>query len=197
MRRLLLTGPLLFLVGCSDQTSDASAPTTTSRPTVLPTLLTEVDLTTQTDTAYALDWSADGETLAASAGVELVLLHADLTELAVLVPASGALGATISPDGLTYATVGGLHNSKITLSDWDAEALELSLAQEVDAGADQFAVSWSPDGTLLASLANDRESVVQIWDTDTWTLVNEFELPYANPAGLEVECRQQADLRRG
>ena len=180
MRCRFFAGSLLLVVGCSGQDSPDADPTTTSGPTVSATLLTEVDLTTQTDSAYALDWSADGEILAASAGVELILLHTDLTELAVLVPASGALGATVSPDGLRYATVGGLHNSEITVWDWDATTQQLTLAEEIDAGADQFAVSWSSDGQLLASLAGDRDSTIQVWDTSTWGLIDEYELPFTN-----------------
>ena len=98
--------------------------------------------------------------LAVSTGAELTLLHGDLTEIAVVEPAGGALGAAASPDGTRYATVGGVGNSRITVWDWNSKTQRLTLAEEVDAGADQFAVAWSPDGTMLASLAGDRVSTL-------------------------------------
>jgi WD40 repeat protein len=55
------------------------------------------------------------------------------------------------------------------------------MAQQVSAGSDQYGASWSPNGKLLATLANDRKSTIQIWDTSTWKLLNKFDLPYANP----------------
>ena len=185
MRCRLLTISVLGLsaFGCSGDNSGGPPQTVATSVSAAPTLSYGLDLVSQTGTAYALDWSADGATLAVSQGVELSLLREDavLVLVAALEPASGALAATASPDGTRYATVAGSHNPTINVWDWDADALQLTLTQEVAAGADQFAVSWSPDGTLLASLANDRESVIQVWDTATWELVNEYELPYANP----------------
>ena len=179
MRAPYLIVSLLLVAGCSDADSDGPE-TTIATPAASPELVSEADLTTQTDSAYGVDWGSDGQTLSVPAGVELVLLNGDLTEVAKLVPSSGALGAAASPDGLRYATVGGLRDSTITVWDWDPSTKKLTIAEEVDAGADQFAVSWSPDGQLLASLAGDRDSTLQVWDTTTWGLVDEYALPYAN-----------------
>lgn len=175
MRLSLLVVPVLLIAGCGDDDTGGSA--STADPT--PTLIAEVDLATQTDTAYALDWSADGATLAASAGVELILLYSDLTEIATNEPAGGALGAAVIADGLKYVTVGGLRNSKLTVWDWNAET-QLTLDREIEAGSDQFAVSWSPDERLLASLAGDRDHTIQVWDVSTWNLLGEYDVPYTN-----------------
>jgi WD40 repeat protein len=152
-------------------------PSTTLDPAIL---LAEKDIETQTGTAYSLDWSPDGETLAIASGVEITLLSADLEQsIAVFRPSSGALTATWSSDQSEFATVVGLRNPKITL--WDIANDQLTLAQEISAGSDQFGASWSLDGKLLATLANDRKSIFQTWDTSTWKLLNRFDLPYANP----------------
>jgi len=170
-----LAAPLLLLVGCSgsdDGGSRASLPAS-------PTLINSADLQPQTDVAYAVDWSADGATIAVSAGVELVLLYSDLTEIATVEPAGGAIGTAVIADGLRYATVAGLHNSKISVWSWNAETY-LSWTHELNSGEDQFAVAWSPDERVLASLAGDRESTIQIWDTTTWVLIGDYAIPYAN-----------------
>jgi WD40 repeat protein len=74
-----------------------------------------------------------------------------------------------------------LRNRTIDIWNWKSGSAGLDKAQQVTADSDQFAVSWSPDGTRLATLADDRTSTIQIWDTGTWALVDEFALPYANP----------------
>ncbi|MCE9623228.1 MAG: hypothetical protein K8R99_12865 [Actinomycetia bacterium] len=175
MRSSFLVLPILLVAACSGDDSGGSASTTTPSPA----LIAEVDLTTQTDSAYAVDWSADGATLAVSAGVELILLYSDLTEISTVTPSGGAIGAAVIADGLKYATVGGVRNSTITVWDWNAET-QLTLAREVETGADQFAVSWSPDERLVASLAGDRDSTIQVWEASTWNLLGEYDLPYTN-----------------
>lgn len=183
------------VVGCGDS-ADSVANTTISSPgstaapsTTAPSttasparLVDEADLTTQTDTAYSLDWSVDGESLAVASGVEVTVLPSDLGEpISIFKPASGALAAAWSPEQKHIATVGGLRNRTIAIWDWESGAAALNQAQNVTADSDQFAVSWSPDGTRLATLTDDRTSTIQIWETNTWTLVHEFSLPYANP----------------
>jgi WD40 repeat protein len=77
--------------------------------------------------------------------------------------------------------VTGLRNPTITLWDWDSTNAQLTMTQQVPAGSDQYGASWSPDGKLLATLANDRKTIIQIWDTRTWELLNKFDLPYTIP----------------
>ena len=162
-------------------TSIPPSPTSVSSTApVASTLLVEEDLATQTDTAYSLDWSVDGETLAVASGAEVALLPKDLSgSIAVFRPASGAIAAAWSPDMKNIATVGGLRNPTVEI--WDWASANATKAQQFSAGSDQYGVSWSPDGTRLATLADDRTSSIQIWDTSTWTLVHQFDLPYANP----------------
>ena len=173
------------IVPSSTATPTASSPAPTavqSTAAATPALLIEKDLATQTDTAYALDWSADGQALAVASGVELTFLSNDLSEtIAVLKPASGAVAAAWNPERDAIATVGGLRNKKISIWDWDSASGALTSQREVSAGSDQFAVSWSPDGTRLATLADDRNSDIQIWDTSAWSMVGRYDLPYANP----------------
>jgi len=196
MRRILLSVMLLgsILSACAgSMPSISTAPAIPSQPSAIPSatlvlnekapaLLAETDLDTQTGTAYSLDWSPDGETLAVASGVEIILLSSDLEEtLAILKPSSGALTATWSSDQKKFATVVGFRNSTISIWDWDPSTFTLTLAQEISAGSDQYGASWSPDGKLLATLANDRKSTIQIWDKSTWEMLHKFDLPYENP----------------
>jgi WD40 repeat protein len=172
------------VVPSSPATPTGSSPGSTAEQSPAsgtPALLIEKDLPTQTATAYALDWSADGQALAVASGVELTFLNSDLSEtIAVVKPASGAVAAW-NPERNAIATVGGLRNSKISIWDWDSASGALTSQRELSAGSDQFAVSWSPDGSRLATLANDRKSNIQIWDTSSWTMVGHFDLPFTNP----------------
>lgn len=174
------------LVACGGSTDNGAATTSTPPTTTAaaspPALVAATDLATQTDTAYSLDWSVDGKLLAVASGVEVTVLPQDLGDpLAVLKPAKGAVAAALSPDQANLATVGGLRDSTIEIQHWDSAAAPASTAQQLSAGSDQFAVSWSPDGTRLATLADDRRSTIQIWDTSTRTMVDEYDLPYSNP----------------
>ena len=171
--------------------NDTAATTISNRPPptaetftapVAATLVVEKDIATQTDTAYSLDWTADGETLAVASGVEVTLLSKDLGgPIAVFQPTGGALAAAWSAEGTNIATVGGLKNSSVEIWDWDSPSATFPKSQQFSADSDQYAVSWSPDGTRLATLADDRTTSIQIWDTSTWTLVHQFDLAYANP----------------
>ena len=180
----------LFIAGCTGSagtvtTMTAISPSPMAIPLATPTtpkLLFETDLKTQTGTSYSLDWSMDGEVLAVASGVEVTLLRHDLSEtIAVLKPEGGALVTTWSPEQTMIATVGGFRNPIIAIWNWDSVSVNLRRAQQISAGSDQYAVSWSPDGLRLATLADDRKSSIQIWDTSTWELLHQFDLSYANP----------------
>jgi WD40 repeat protein len=181
----------VFLVSCSGATD--TSPTKTSIPVTatvvaLPTMkivekpISEIKLETQTGTAYTLDWSSDGKTLAVGSGFEITLLSDDLTEtIAVLKPEGGALGVTWSPNGKQFASVNGFRNPTISLWDWDSTSNRLTLNKQIRAASDQYGVAWSPNGKMLATLGNDRQTVIQIWDTNTWKEIQKFDLEYANP----------------
>jgi WD40 repeat protein len=181
----------LFLVaGGGANASGPTQPSITATATVaaVPTMkiaekpVSEVKLETQTGTAYTLDWSFDGKTLAVGSGFEISLLSNDLTEtIAVMKPEGGALGVTWSPDKKQFATVNGFRNPTISLWDWDGPNNQLTLNKEIRAGSDQYGVAWSPNGKMLATLGNDRQTVIQIWDTNTWKEIQKFELEFDNP----------------
>jgi WD40 repeat protein len=177
----------LFIIACGG--ADMPVPTLTSEPSptrvptmTVPSLVREIKLETRTGTAYTLAWSPDGETLAVASGGEITLLSADLQEtLTMFRPEGGALGVTWNPDMTQFATVNGFRNPTITVWDLDTAAAELTLAEELRAGTDQYGVSWSLDGKMLATLAGDSKSVIQIWDTAKWEEIHTFDLPYTKP----------------
>ena len=149
---------------------------------IVPALIKEIDLKTQTGTAYTLDWSPDGETLAVASGFEITLVRADLSEVqVVLKPEGGGLAVTWHPDQTKLATVNGFRNPTLKIWNWSSGDNQLRPAQEIQAGSDQYGVFWSPDGKLLATLADDDKSTFQIWDTSTWEEIHKYELSYANP----------------
>jgi len=185
--------PLIIMVfgsliaACRESIIAAPTPTAVPSPTSVPiksapALLREIKLETQSGTAYTLDWSPDGETLAVASGFEITLLNSDLSQtLVVLRPEGGALGVTWNPNEKQFATVNGLRNPTVTLWDWHAGSDQLTTAREIQAGSDQYGVSWSPDGKMLATLADDSKSTIQIWDTSAWEEIGKFDLPYTNP----------------
>jgi WD40 repeat protein len=146
-----------------------------------PTLVKVIKLDTQTGTSYTLDWSQDGNTLAAGSGYEITLLDKDLSGTPmILKPETGALGMSWNADGNQLATINGYRNPDITIWDLDTAGL-LTQVHQFDGGADQYGVSWSPDGKLLATLADDDKTTIQIWDTGTWDQLHVYDLPYAYP----------------
>ena len=169
--------------------SNVSSPTATTVPTPnpaptmsTPALIREIDLETQTGTAYTLDWSPDGEILAVASGYEITLLGNDLkVKIVVLRPEGGALGISWNPDQTKFATVNGYRNPTLKIWEWDRGKLQLNRISEIDAGSDQYGVFWSPDGRLLASLADDDKTTFQIWDASTGEELQNYGLPYANP----------------
>jgi WD40 repeat protein len=145
-------------------------------------LVKEIQLDTQTGTSYTLDWSQDGEILAAGSGYEITLLGKDLDAKPVVIkPEVGALAVALSPSGDQLATVNGYRNTDITIWDLEKNSGQLTQVRQLDGGSDQYGVSWSPDGRLLATLGDDDKTTIQIWDTTTWEQVHRYELTYAYP----------------
>ncbi|RPJ23402.1 MAG: WD40 repeat domain-containing protein [Chloroflexi bacterium] len=175
----------LFIVACGELNMFTPTATAISSPVsieLVPTLIKEIKLETQTGTAYTLDWSPDGEMLAVASGFEITLLSRDLNKThAVLQPKGGALAVTWSPDQTKFATVNGYQNPTIKLWDWDNANSQLTPVHEIQAGFDQYGVFWSPDGKALATLADDDTSTFQIWDASTREEIRKFELSYTTP----------------
>jgi WD40 repeat protein len=176
----------LLIAACGVQNTPTSTSVPLPSPTIVPTmsppaLIREIKLETQTGTAYTLNWSGDGKTLAVASGGEIILINDDLREIQkVFKPEKSVLGITWNPDRTQFATVNGFRDPTVTLWDWDGED-QLVLAREIEADADQYGVSWSLNGKLLATLAGDNKSVVQIWDASTWEEIQTFDLPYTKP----------------
>lgn len=173
-----------LLSACGRENLASPAATTVPSPTSAPvtltaTLIKEVDIETQTGTAYTLDWSPDGKTLAVASGYEITLISHDLNEIqSVIRPEAGALAISWSPDQSRFATVNGYQNRTVKLWNWDESGEQLALAEEFRAASDQYAVFWSPDGRLLATLADDDKTTFQIWDASTGEELHTHELPY-------------------
>jgi WD40 repeat protein len=176
----------LLLAACGDLSTSTpaatAAPSPTSAPIGAPTLIREIKLETQTDTAYTLDWSPDGEILAVASGYEITLVSSDLNKIhTVLRPEGGGLAVTWNPDQTKFATVNGYRNPTVKLWDRDSTHQQLTLAHQIQAESDQYGVFWSPDGKLLATLADDDKSTFQIWDAGTGDELHTYELPYGTP----------------
>lgn len=189
MKKILLLVLIcgLFLSSCTEVQGlpSTGTPVPSVTPVItnlLPVLVREIKLETQTATSYTLDWSQDGETLAAGSGYEITLLGKDLDATPIVIePELGALAVTWSPSGDQLATVNGYRNTDITIWDLEKNTGQLTQVRQLDGGSDQYGVSWSPDGKLLATLGDDDKTTIQIWDTDTWKEIRKYELPYANP----------------
>jgi WD40 repeat protein len=151
----------------------------------------EIEIDSQTGTAYGLAWSPDGTVLAVASGHELTLHDADLeTILATTNEAesdASFLNVAWKPDGTQLATVSGFRNPEILIWGWDGEALELltildgnaaSIASEYRA-AHQYGVTWGEAG--LISLADDQMSLFQIWDVDAETVTDLHDPGYVDP----------------
>lgn len=186
MRKVFL--PILiiatFLAACAESIAPASNATAipSASPAPTPVLIREIQLETQSGTAYTLAWSPDGKSLAAASGAEITLISDNLKEIQeVLRPEGGALGVTWNPNQTQFATVNGFRNPTITLWDWDSANAQLTRGLQIQAGADQYGVAWSPDGKLLATLSGDKKSIFQIWDASSWEEIHTFDLSYTDP----------------
>jgi WD40 repeat protein len=177
----------LLIVACGELNNPVPTLTTVPSPTsasvqLEPTLIKEIELETQTGSAYGLDWSPNGETLAVASGFEITLLSSDLNGTPVILkPEGGPITVTWNPGETQFATVNGYRNPTVTLWDWDSAENQLTKVQEIEAGSDQYFVSWSPDGKMLATLGDDQKGVIQIWSMDTWEELHKFDLPYTTP----------------
>lgn len=177
----------LLIAACEGFNNPVPTSTTVPSPTsvpiqIEPTLIQEIEVETQTGTAYGLDWSPDGETLAVASGFEITLLGKNLNEThTVLKPEGGAIVVTWNPEKTQFATVNGYRNPTVSLWDWDNAKNQLTHARKIQAGSDQYFVSWSPDGKMLATLGDDEKSVIQIWSSVTWKQLHKFNLPYTTP----------------
>jgi TolB protein len=150
---------------------------------VLPPLA-QITIESKTGTAYGLAWSPDSETLAVVSGYEITLFNHTLDKpLAMLETPEGAINATWSPDGKQLAFVSGYRHPQVWIADWDAKAgaMSLNATYHGKSGQHQYVVSWSPDGATLATLAQDSEVMIQLWDAETGELGETYTLPYLVP----------------
>jgi WD40 repeat protein len=153
----------------------------------------EIEIDSQTGTAYGLAWSPDGAVLAVTSGHELTLYSADLESILAETTEdeSGApfLNVAWNPDGTQLATVSGFRNPDILIWDWDADAGALELATTLEGDATsinslqrvghQYGVAWCEAG--LISLAHDQTSLFQVWDMDDETVTGLYDAGYVVP----------------
>ncbi len=110
--------------------------------------------------------SPDGNYLAVTSGVGIILYHPEtLTEIGIL-PQEGYIGSVAwSPDSKKLAAV----SSPESVTIWDVEKarpIQKLTASEVSS------LAWSPDGKKLA-LANGNK-IVEVWDLNPAKLVRSF-----------------------
>jgi WD40 repeat protein len=172
MRWTFLSVILLFMLPLAHVQTQSAEP------------LVQIQIESQFPTAYGLAWSPNGEILAVSAGGEMIFYNSTLDEvLHRWAIKKGALNASWSPDGKQIAVVSGFRNHDVIVGNWDAAERNIA-SERVLKGAsdqDQYVVSWSLDGTQLATLADDRKAEIQFWDMESEKLTTHLELPYANP----------------
>jgi WD40 repeat protein/uncharacterized caspase-like protein len=70
-----------------------------------------------------------------------------------------------SPDGKLIATTD--IDGSITI--WDVEAGKV---KKIEAHETALSVAFSPDGNILVSSGQDKESPIKFWDVKTWKLIN-------------------------
>ncbi len=151
---------------------------------------TEVDVDTQTGTAYGLEWNPDGTILAVASGYEITLYSADLQEVLAVSDIEDAVALDIAwnPDGTRMASVSGYNNAQVRIWQWDEQARTLTLENTLDGftGVDrrlrtrhQYAVTWHED--TLVTLADDRQGKFQVWDVATGEVVALWETNYSIP----------------
>ena len=157
---------------------ETNAPAASALPG--PRLLAELDIQSQTGTAYTLDWSPDGARLAVASGNEVTFIDRTFKEEFVW-QVEGVLALAWSPDGQQAASVNGFRNPLIRIWEWHPDSRTFDLSRSLSGGGSEYGVSWSVDGRTLATLADDRRSTIELWDTSTWQIRDTLRLPYANP----------------
>ncbi len=134
-----------------------------------------------------LAWSPDGTRIASGIGTFLNLTKIwDVATGQVIVELAGSnIGMNSlswNPEGTLIAGVllPGRPVGQVNI--WNAITGAFFSPESLDGGTPETAVSqmqWSPDGTLIAT-ARAAGDVVNIWDANTFALVNTYEVNHSN-----------------
>ncbi len=151
-----------------------------------PALITSLEIPNRTGTAYDLAWTPDGEWLAVLGGLALTMLDtANFEPAAPPIDLGEVLSIGWYPQwfsesedqGGQLAYVGGYQNPQITLLDFFVDEADFEPHREIETSADQYVAAFRPDGNMLATLAGRDDLVIQLYNTRTDTLADEFALP--------------------
>jgi hypothetical protein len=129
----------------------------------------------RTGRVLSLAWDPEGKILATASWDKTLRLWDTDSRHVTAQTASASTVVTWSPHGNTLATVGA-GDGNITLWTMPNERLILKLRTLADSCrcGDFEELAWNPDGTLLASVANQR---VVLWDTVSWTEWRQVSVP--------------------
>lgn len=114
------------------------------------------------NSAAAVCWSPDGETIVAAFNADTYILDIDSTEV-IRHFAGGGGSRECSPDGTMLADIFSFVRDLESGEDYDLEGDY----------AEGYAASWSPDGERLAINSGDQR--VRVWNVSTGKLVAELE----------------------
>lgn len=91
----------------------------------------------------------------------------------------GTIDVDFSPDGSRFATAGTDGVAKI----WDAETGELLITIDGHT-AGLHSLTYSPDGSMLVTSADEPDSTVKVWNAETGELIYTLEGHYTRAWGL-------------
>src|SRR5688500_12754871 len=141
-----------------------------------------------TDYDFAsVSWSPDDELIAVGKLDGTIIYDTNLQEVSQM-PGDAVVSVSWNPESTQLATGGGFYANQGEVQIWhrDLNANTFTLATSFNnSHEDVFYVTWSPDGTMLATASRDSRQglapivfTIEIWNTDTWTLKTTLKHQY-------------------